>query len=223
MRAVRALRDILCVCVDSTNWCMKPSAMASFSKVWLPLSVSLVALVWAILSFQQENRAWIAPTRAVLDGDLRLDSPIILRVHFKNTGRQPALDMVHLWRHSILFEVMPDAANIPYIEPDKIEWPSFSPCDAEARLGSAIGRPIHASGQEYGDLRYAFGSGIPSELLEKRATFLVLGCFTYETSGLFGRRSERKSSYCFYFQPYRDRDTQESTFEPCVRTPGTAT
>ena len=180
-------------------------------KTWGPILIGFAALGIAIVTLQADQRAWIAPTGAELDGALIEGSPIRLRILYENSGREPALDTVHRYGWTGPQPIEIDGAGIPFIDIHKVEWPQINPCQTQPLQNEVeTGRPIYAPGK-YGDIRYVFGDGISQELLNKRQTFFVLGCFTYKA---FLRT--RHSPYCFFFQPNRDRSIEESTFEHCL-------
>ena len=43
-----------------------------------------------------DQRAWIAPTGGKLDDKVRVGKELRVRILFKNTGREPALNVLHL-------------------------------------------------------------------------------------------------------------------------------
>jgi hypothetical protein len=165
---------------------------------------------------EKQLRAWVVPTGAKIDGAIELGVPLRFKVTFENAGKEVALDTVHSWGVSETFDVPGDAAGIPYIDPSKVNWPRIAGCDNPMFSSADAGRSIYP-GAKYEDIRYVFSSGPTKEFINKKASFFVVGWFTYRTADKI-----HCSPYCLYWQPHRDRPIEQSTFEFCPKGGGPA-
>jgi hypothetical protein len=161
------------------------------------------------------QRAWISVVGAKIVGNIKTGEPMVISVRYQNTGKHVAQKVVHTWA-SHEFSVTRDDAGIPYIGTHNVPWPMSDPCTAEIQpLQKGPAYP----GTPMADIRYLYTLGpfLPQDFRDKKKSYWIVGCFTYETFG-----DARQSPYCLYWQPYRDLPIEESTFEFCLRWVGTA-
>ena len=202
--------------ISKTFWKYCPNAHQALALLTLVLAIiTFFALRETRKALVASQRAWIVPTGAKIDGAIELNVPFRFKITFENVGREVALNTIHIWGASKPFDIPGDAAGIPYVDPAKVNWPPAIECPTDSRPFGA-GRSIYPGGK-YEDIRYVFGSGPSPEFLITKAGFWVAGCFIYESFGV-----TRRSPYCLYFQPHRDRPIEHSTFEFCPVASGPA-
>ncbi|MGQ0677524.1 MAG: hypothetical protein ACT4N4_15755, partial [Rhodospirillales bacterium] len=90
-------------------------------------------------------------------------------------------------------------------------WARVAKCEygsAEEIVGS---RPVYPDVDNEG-IYHVFNSEpfLPQRLIDGTASFYVYGCALYRSLG-----KPRQSPFCFYYQPARDLDIMQGTFEWC--------
>ncbi len=197
-------------------WKRRPKTKNILAVLTAVLAVAAIATYFITSeTLKRSQRAWVSPVRAEIDGDI--SSPLLVRIAFKNTGKEVAMNMVHL-RDGYDFPVTPDAAGTPYIDLQNTPWPDNKLCEADISTYK-FGRPIYPE-VGYSDFKYLFPDKDDpkiGELRNKTLSIIVYGCFIYKSFDEW-----RHSPYCLYLQHYRDRPVEESTFEFCPITTGRA-
>lgn len=185
------------------TWALVLGTLAAVGISWCALRNAQKALT-------ADERARIAPTGASLDDTVRVGKELRIRIFFVNTGKEPAMKVVHVFNWSN-FNISKDTEGEPFINLQEVAWPINDTCSDEP---DPFGRPIYPH-VKYKDIKYAFTGGnkrgkIPQSLIDKTSSLVIWGCFVYEMSEGVGW-----SPYCLYLQPHRTKQVDQWTFEFC--------
>lgn len=175
-------------------------------------------------SAEANNRAYVAVTGVKWDGVPEVGKNQRIKILFRNVGKEAASD----FRLSVIvsrpFFFEPDSAGMPYIRPEKVQWP-YIECRGELPGQQIVGqRPVYPDVANEA-IWYAFNPGgntpddifVPQQLLDGRASIWVAGCGVYRSQG-----KTRHSPFCFYYQPARGKGVMDGTFEWCPTGTGNA-
>lgn len=145
----------------------------------------------ALRSMISGQRAWVGPLDAKVDGKIEAGNPVKISVAIRNTGKEPALNLVsEMNRRVVTTEEDRNGLLTEAINHD-VEW-----CVAkEPRDKAQVIYPSTEVGRGY-DLTTEFlGSEIDEAAVKGEKILLVTGCLTYVTF------SETKHSlFCYFYQ-----------------------
>jgi len=160
----------------------------------------------------EANRAWLAPRRIILDGELSSKEYIPLQIEFRNVGRAPALGVVESMVANIIDAPRPmspgvwNAYDLKY--PENITCNGLSPAVGHRALfpipdkdAKTVMRAIFPQDK----------NAVPDIINEKRI-LVVTGCFAYLTF-----QTTRQSAFCFYMRRDPDHltDPKKRAFALC--------
>lgn len=136
-----------------------------------------------------DQRAWVGPVNAKLDGTLKTGEAINVKVVIQNTGREPGL--------SFKWDPHPFVADQNIDVNQKVvaqsEW-----CMKDDTLES--GRVIYPTQTTFGSGAYEYSAefapdDINDDVLSGKNIMVVTGCIVYKTVGHI-----RHSSFCYFFK-----------------------
>jgi hypothetical protein len=154
------------------------------------------ALIWGQLNeMKADQRAWLAPARAELRAFV-LQAPLDYVVKFGNTGRDPAFAFVAQQEKGVI--------DNPRGESWYAVFPQTTLKDICSKTtASNTGQTFFPSGR--GEFDYNVtenGFKLSREIISGDKLVFVHGCFAYRTF-----EKERKSEWCFIFEPGFDPAT----------------
>jgi len=123
------------------------------------------------------NRAWIAPSRMVLNWPLEIPGPVRVSLAVENTGREPAIDVVYAFR-SFLVSYIPEGPGNA-----KVEIPNLM-CDGldPQSIGGQVIYPAKTSLSITSDIKDTIGNRAMAIAARDRSqTLIVEGCIAYRT------------------------------------------
>lgn len=173
---------------------------------------------------EANTRAYVVITGIKWDGPPEIAKNQRIKILFRNVGKEAASDFNLSVLVSPPFFFEPDGKGMPYIPPDKVQWP-YIECHGDLPGQRVIGhRPVYPDVPNEA-IWYAFNPGgntlgdvyVPQELLDGKATIWVAGCAVYRSLN-----KTRHSPFCFYYQPARGQDVIHGTFEWCPTGAGNA-
>ncbi len=176
-------------------------------------------------TYDATNRAYVAITGVKFDGVPEVGKNQRLKILYKNVGKEAASDFsIHAFV-SNQYDFEPDSKGMPYVPPDKVQWPIIQDCSVFGPGEKLVGqRPVYP-GATNETIAYAFNPGgstpnavfVPQRLLDGKTTFWIAGCAVYRSLN-----KPRHSPFCFYYQPAPGGDVKDGTFEWCYVGAGNA-
>jgi hypothetical protein len=142
---------------------------------------------------RDEQRAWIAPGRAVLERDITENGPINITISYGNTGKTPAFHTAIIRALPQLVDAMPDGRY------DINQLRGITTCGDTAFIASGT---IFPSSDSINKIFMHFKTiGVISHdnmrlFLNSKVAIAIYGCFSYKTAG----GDDALSPFCYFLQ-----------------------
>jgi len=172
------------------------------------LTIQAIILINQLGEMRTDQRAWIAPIGARLNGELITGQPINVLVDFANSGKEPALNLINVATAGISF---------PMSEQELTAELKFGPAAPSAIDRCAIAIPRNGFPAIYpatvqhqaADIGNAWIAD--DAVLNRKRIFFLHGCFGYLTMS-----EVHHSQYCFWLNMEPDPGTGKPHFRPCI-------
>ena len=224
--------------MESEEYTTKASLMSKIATAASVVTAFIagVSAILAIVTLDRTQRAWLAPAGISFAATPTLSKPLTLSLKFENVGKEPATAVAFSQLFVGLIPLRTGHGDVPYIE--GFVWPRNDACRTiEPRPSDATFFP-NPSGRTYEHIAHAFVGGdaiplsidgemhnvtvssVPSEIFDKKVSFLIEGCVSYQTETIWsgvipGAPSRRVTAFCMYIHPLRDKAFIEGVWNLC--------